>query len=364
MKIILKQNKLLLIEILRFVSAISILIWHYQHFSFKSYTPINYNKEELPFSNFLSVFYEIGGAGVLIFWCISGFIFFYNYEDIISLKKISLKTFFINRFSRLYPLHLITLLIVLILQIVYQNLNDTYFVYENNDIYHLFLQILFISNWGVEKGYSFNGPIWSVSIEIIVYFMFYFFLRIFGKTMAINIILILSCVLIKLFTDTTYILFDCIIFFYCGGITFLITKYFLYKNIINFFHSITFLTIILIIPIICWYYDIYKIKYFYFIFFLFFSCSLILFCSQNLKCNKSLSKIIKSLGNMTYGSYLIHFPLQLLIVTLCKIFNYEISIYNHLFFLFYIFLVLFLSYISYREFEMPIQNYLRKNLIT
>ena len=42
---IIKQNKLLLIEILRFVSAISILIWHYQHFSFKSYTPINYNKK-------------------------------------------------------------------------------------------------------------------------------------------------------------------------------------------------------------------------------------------------------------------------------------------------------------------------------
>ena len=91
------------------------------------------------------------------------------------IKKISIRTFFINRFSRLYPLHFITLLIVLILQIIYQNLNENYFVYENNDIYHLFLQLLFISNWGFEKGYSFNGPIWSVSIELIVYFIFYFF---------------------------------------------------------------------------------------------------------------------------------------------------------------------------------------------
>ena len=361
---IIKQNKLLLIEILRFVSAISILIWHYQHFSFKSYTPINYNKKELPFNDFLAVFYEIGGAGVLIFWCISGFIFFYNYEETILLKKISIRTFFINRFSRLYPLHFITLLIVLILQIIYQNLNENYFVYENNDIYHLFLQLLFISNWGFEKGYSFNGPIWSVSIELIVYFIFYFFLRVFGKTMIINIIIILSCVFIKLFTNTTYILFDCIIFFYCGGVTFLITKYFPFKNMLSFFHSISFLVLILVVPIICWYYQVYKIKYFYFIFFLFFSCSLILFCSQNFNCNKLLSKIIQNLGNMTYGSYLLHFPFQLLVVNFFNIFNFKIPIYNNLFFLFYLFSVLFLSYISYRKIEMPIQNYLRKNLIT
>ena len=52
---IIKQNKLLLIEILRFVSAISILIWHYQHFSFKSYTPINYKKKRITILIFGSI---------------------------------------------------------------------------------------------------------------------------------------------------------------------------------------------------------------------------------------------------------------------------------------------------------------------
>ena len=71
----------------------SILIWHYQHFSFKSYTPINYNKKELPFNDFLAVFYEIGGAGVLIFWCISGFIFFTIMKKQYPLKKFQLEHF-------------------------------------------------------------------------------------------------------------------------------------------------------------------------------------------------------------------------------------------------------------------------------
>ena len=28
--------------------------------------------------------------------------------------------------------------------------------------------------WGFEKGYSFNGPVWSVSAEVLIYFIFFF----------------------------------------------------------------------------------------------------------------------------------------------------------------------------------------------
>tara|TARA_B100001057_G_scaffold486545_1_gene567885 strand:+ start:333 stop:1412 length:1080 start_codon:yes stop_codon:yes gene_type:complete len=354
-----KDNKFVLVELLRFISAMSVLIWHYIHFSYLSYNSVNYNKNELPFTEILRVFYEMGGAGVLIFWCISGFIFFYKYESLISLKKVSIKKFFINRFSRLYPLHFFTLISVLLLQIFFQNLNGNFFVYENNDYYHFFLQLLFISNWGFEKGYSFNGPIWSVSIEIIVYFIFYIFLRIFGKHLIMNISIIIICVSIKLFSDTTYLLYDCVIFFYCGGLSFIFTKYLSKKKILNYFHSYYYLLIILSLPFLCWYYNIYKIKYFYFIFFVIFSCCTLLFCSKNLESNQLFSKIAVRLGNLTYGSYLLHFPFQLLIVLSFRYFDLDIPIYNNWFFVFYIIGVLTLSYFSYKKLEMPLQNYIR-----
>ena len=153
-------------------------------------------------------------------------------------------------------------------------------------------------------------------------------------------------------------------FFLLWWNNFLITKYFPFKNMLSFFHSISFLIIILVVPIICWYYQVYKIKIFLLYFFLFFSCSLILFCSQNFNCNKLLSKIIQNLGNMTYGSYLLHFPFQLLVVNFFNIFNFKIPIYNNLFFYFIYFLYYFYPTFHIGRLKKPIQNYLRKNLIT
>ena len=69
-------DRLVGLELIRFISAFSILIWHYQHFTFLGDKAVNFNRNEQPFYEFLSVFYDHGLFGVQIFWCISGFIFF------------------------------------------------------------------------------------------------------------------------------------------------------------------------------------------------------------------------------------------------------------------------------------------------
>ena len=71
-----KNNKLLGLELIRFISAFAILIWHYQHFSFVADKPENFNREQQPYYYILILFYNYGGAGVQIFWSLSGFIFF------------------------------------------------------------------------------------------------------------------------------------------------------------------------------------------------------------------------------------------------------------------------------------------------
>lgn len=353
------NNKLSLIELLRFLAACSVLIWHYQHFASAS-NDASYDKNNLPFTELIRVFYEIGGSGVLIFWCISGYIFFYKYEELISRNQVSLKKFVTNRFSRLYPLHFLTLIFVLIFQSSYHNSFGNYFVYQLNDLYHLILQLFFVSHWGFEGGYSFNGPIWSVSLEIIVYIIFFIGLKIFGKSMLFNISTILICVLSKFLTDTTYLLFDCIIFFYCGGLTYLLSNYLTDNNFIKYFHSKSYFIFIILIPFLCWYFKIYEIKFFYFSFFLFYSCSILLISSIKINIQSKYLKVINILGNMTYGIYLIHFPFQLIVVYSLKYFGFnQFPIYENWFLLFYIFSVFFLAYISYKYFEFPIQKKIR-----
>ncbi|TAM46504.1 MAG: hypothetical protein EPN61_05205 [Burkholderiaceae bacterium] len=71
-----KNNKLLGLEVVRFISALSVLVWHYQHFFYIADKPTDFVRELQPFYSMLSIFYDYGFYGVQVFWCISGFIFF------------------------------------------------------------------------------------------------------------------------------------------------------------------------------------------------------------------------------------------------------------------------------------------------
>jgi peptidoglycan/LPS O-acetylase OafA/YrhL len=81
--------------------------------------PVDLVKDRLPLHGLLRPFYEAGEYGVWVFWCISGFIFFWKYRDAIHDRSMHGWTFFVFRLSRLYPLHLVTLALVAILQSAY-----------------------------------------------------------------------------------------------------------------------------------------------------------------------------------------------------------------------------------------------------
>ena len=127
-------TKLLGLELLRFVAAFAVLIWHYQHFAYVADKAVDLARTSLPLYGLLQPFYEAGEHGVWLFWCISGYIFFWKYRDAIHDRSTGGWTFFVLRLSRLYPLHLVTLLLVAILQPIYFGLNGYFFVYQDNDL--------------------------------------------------------------------------------------------------------------------------------------------------------------------------------------------------------------------------------------
>lgn len=162
------KNRYALVDGLRGVAAFSVLCWHYQHF-FKGADFSVPTGIELPLRQLFAPFYAKGYLGVEVFWVISGFVFSVVYCGSASTSR----QFFANRFARLYPLHFLTLAVVAVLQTIALWKLGRWLIYDNNDLYHLGLQLLFIGGWGFERGYSFNGPIWSVSVEVLIYIAFW-----------------------------------------------------------------------------------------------------------------------------------------------------------------------------------------------
>jgi len=356
-----QKNKLLGLEIIRFLSAVAILIWHYQHFSFVADKPENFNRELQPYYSILNPFYNYGGASVQIFWCLSGFIFFWKYRNKISSGAIDLTNFLVRRFSRLYPLHFVALMLVLIMQVLYYVNAGYYFVYQNNDVTRFILHLFLASNWwGLEIGNSFNGPIWSISVEVLAYFIFFLVLKL-SKSITVNLfILVLSMVAMKLKVPSQ--LFNCLAFFYIGGMSAIVFEYIEDRPSARRIFR-TLLVSLFLWPFVIYNTTIYDHKYFATLFLMTYTPLLLIVSAQRVSVPPVIQKMIGSAGNMTYAMYLIHFPLQLSIATYYIMLNKEIPYYNASFFLGYMSFILFLSFYTYKLFEVPIQNKIRKKYL-
>jgi peptidoglycan/LPS O-acetylase OafA/YrhL len=167
-------ERYLSLDVLRGLAALSVVVYHWEHFLFfpgQDATPHAHASQ--PFYEVLRPLYDSGYMAVDLFFSLSGFIFFCFYANRIRYEGLSGGHFAYLRLSRLYPLHFLTLLLVAVLQYFYFNRYDAYFVYQDNDLRRFILQLLFASNWLPNEPYSFNGPIWSVSIEILLYALFF-----------------------------------------------------------------------------------------------------------------------------------------------------------------------------------------------
>ncbi len=164
-----------LLDNLRGLASLSVVVFHYKHFYFSAPGALasDFDPSTQPFYSFLKIFYNMGYNAVQLFFVISGFVFFFVYYKSLCDQKLSGFHYFVVRFSRLYPLHAATLLIVALGQWNSIRVTGQFTVYPYNDFYHFVLQLFFASHWGLQLGESFNGPVWSLSLEVVVYFVFY-----------------------------------------------------------------------------------------------------------------------------------------------------------------------------------------------
>jgi peptidoglycan/LPS O-acetylase OafA/YrhL len=356
-------HKLIGIELVRFACALAILLWHYQHFSYLGATAHRFSAESQPFYYLLFPFYNVGYIGVQIFWCISGFIFVWKYGESIRTRRVSGRRFFILRFSRLYPLHFATLIFVAVVQQYYFRKEGTFFIVQWNDIKHFLLQLVMASNWGFENGDSFNGPIWTISLEVLIYCLFYFVARFLGASLAVVSTIAgiaFVCILMKFNPD---FISHCVLFFFVGGMTALMTsKASVYsKARATSLDGLAALGILAVIALALVPPTHIRVSPYHLA--LLGAPCLLFLLARHFDVPERAGRIISVAGNMTYSSYLLHFPLEL---TIASVYLYQaatIPFYSHKFFAFYMTTILVLAYLCYRFFEMPSQGLIRQRYL-
>jgi peptidoglycan/LPS O-acetylase OafA/YrhL len=130
----------------------------------------------IPSLKALTPFFESGAVGVDIFFVLSGFILFYNYSNKLSKFVLSEYLKFIGlRFSRIFPVHLFTLLLLLVMVLIFGPLGEPKLYTYTDFVRNLFL----VHAWAVplfNATGSWNFPSWSISAEWFAYLLFPLFL--------------------------------------------------------------------------------------------------------------------------------------------------------------------------------------------
>ncbi|VXB47358.1 acyltransferase family protein [Pseudomonas sp. 8O] len=373
------------LDVVRGLAALSVVFWHWQHFLYGTAQDGGYRISEQPFYSFFSIIYHWGWLAVDFFFALSGFVFFWLYAGSISAGKVSGKLFFVARFSRLYPLHFLTLLLVLVGQYVYFQWQGRYFTYQYNDLYHFSLNLFMASEWGFQSGASFNAPIWSVSIEVLLYLAF-FALCLIGKprVSVLCVLLVLGVFMSKINPG----LGRGITSFFAGGVAFycydwlrqsapnvrlvlslwLITAVswvflvFTFKSgqpspaIVDFFSSVLPRQVFDLLVLVVTKFTFYVVTVFMF-------PMAIVSIALIETFRGGLGRRVSFLGHLSYSSYLIHFPLQLFFAV-CSVW---LGVGGEFFYTEYSIIIFMAALIpmcfaSYYYFEVPMQSYIRQKL--
>ncbi len=356
-------ERLIGLELLRFLAALGVLVWHYQHFRVVGHAITPLARDHLPFRWLFAPFYAYGYEGVQLFWCISGFIFTWKYGAVIGQAGLSFGRFAMLRFSRLYPLHLAMLLIVAVLQWTYFTRNGETFVYRFNAPAHFVMNLFFANWWGFQSGESFNGPSWSVSAEVLIYVVFFWTTRRAGSGWRTDIWTLAgfsAAAWIAKFSFGIELSFsETGTFFYIGALTFRLYQWIetfgparrhrIVAGCAGVIGTSAALVATHVLTVA--------------------AASLSLFPAAVLLVQLGVRpegqrtrSLLIGLGNLTYASYMVHFPMQLATVLILGALAVPVQplVYSSWFMLAYLGGVLAVAFVVFRRVERPAQALLRR----
>ena len=381
------------LDAIRGFACLVVIICHWQFFFYKNYTYQDMPLEAmgLPLFSLLSPIYHHAFFAVDLFFLLSGFIFFWFYSQKIANRKTPFNDFIFYRFTRLYPVHFITLISLVFIQTMMINVSGHPYIIQNNDSWHFFLNMLLVHSWGFEKTPAlngFNGPSWSASVEVLLYLLFFIlsFSRLHNNKKVVIGLVVAGAAVQKFYPMIGQGMYS----FFLGGLVYhmytwlsqrknlrktaillCITAAFLWIMILSEFWLSYIRTIYLflihkIIP------QLSEEKYLT-IFNLavntFFRTAvspvtvLALAMMENIKGGMK-ARWITVLGNSSYAIYMIHFPLMVMFAVVVETFGISRSVFQSPFTLLSFYSILIpISIATHYYFELPVQQTLRAWLV-
>jgi peptidoglycan/LPS O-acetylase OafA/YrhL len=359
-----ETQRLKALDGIRGIAAIIVaFFWHYKSFF----------ETDKPFYTLGYLAYNYGWIMVDLFFVLSGFVFCHVYGDKIKENKIGIKSFAMLRFSRLYPLHFLTLCIVAAFKFFRKTSDGNMYMWNGYrySVSDFLINIPMAQNGWLTTRYSFNAPSWSVSVEIMMYLLF-FYIFYYSKNTKKHIIKPLAMIY---FGAVIYISgWNTAFFneqtgrgltgFFIGIIT---AETYRYCNNNNRYKKVLLLlcglgiTCAAVIPAIVGYSKIPRLALI---------ITIVLFPSLIITVLgiKIFSKIMSIkpllyLGKLSYSIYLWHYPVVLIIRNFSRYLNLYFDYSSRIFYIGYLVLVIGISHISHYYFELPLQNKIRKRYI-
>lgn len=344
---------------LRFIFAIMVFMSHLKFNSVGSSSTFNWL--------YANIFTE-GYLGVSFFFILSGFVLSYSYKEKLDQKEVSKRGFYIARFARIYPLHLLTFIIAI--PLTFKEFGENIVQWVLTAALNIGLLQSFIPVY--DYYFSFNLPTWSISNEMFFYLLFPLFAtpiyRLGQKTRLLSVsfllLIIISMGIIFLTPEEYYHRF-----FYVNPL-FRITDFILgimlysawestkHRVSINFTRlevsSIVlfggFFLINRYIP------QVFRFSMYYWIpmCFLIYSFSF----QKGLLSRLLSSKVLVLLGEISFGFYMIHF----LVLRYMDFINEKVFYIGNEYVISAIalFIALITSYITFKWFEQPMNKFIRK----
>ncbi|MBA1204472.1 acyltransferase [Pseudomonas capeferrum] len=348
--------RLYTLDALRGIAALCVVFWHWQHFFYVGSDPSGLVVSQQPFYQWLTPLYHHGGMAVQLFFTISGFVFFWLFSRGIADRSIRPTAFAWDRFSRLYPLHIVTFALVAGLQLMYADDHDSYFVYAFNDVYHAVLNLFLAPAWGLEKGWSFNAPVWSVSVEVLLYGSF-FLVCLAGRwrwVLAVG-----GCGLGAWLYPESYKIGSGLLCFYIGGITYGLVE--CLRRQVGDRVCVAITTVACLGAWGCLVYGM-DVAMDNLLIGLCFPLTLAMLAAAG-HCWPNLMRSCAWLGDISYSSYLLHFPLQIVFAMAVDGMGLSRSIFYHGWTMLLFFAVLVpISMLGHRMLERPAQRFLRQRM--
>jgi len=230
-------------------------------------------------------------------------------------------------------------------------------IYSNFDWQDFGLQLFMAGDW-VRRGMSFNGPFWSVSVEIVVYALFWLTR---GPVARLGLAMLVAMVAGCYFADVEWgaetRIFACGYYFFTGSALCRVWRGAWGKG-----RRLAALAVACAaagvaataaagvqgwalggIPGI-------------------FGALFVLLASAESRAPAAVRRVCEWLGENTYGVYLWHFPIQLTMILLLLPANVEQLARHGWFLALYIVLVVSIARVSYARFERPMRDILRRRL--